>query len=63
MERQFMTGQEVADALGVSISTGYKIIRKLNEQLGEMGYVTIPGKVSRQYFLEKCCYGGKEAGA
>lgn len=56
MENTFIRANEVADILGVSKSYAYKVIRTLNEQLKKQGYLTITGRVSKQYFLEKVCY-------
>ena len=52
----FMRVEEVAVELGVSKSYAYKIVQKLNRELREKGYITISGKVNRQYFLERTCY-------
>lgn len=52
----FMRVEEVAVELGVSKSYAYKIVQKLNRELREKGYITISGKVNRQYFLERICY-------
>jgi predicted transcriptional regulator len=63
MEKQpFMKVEEVAEELGVSKSYAYKIVRILNEELKKKGYLTISGRVSREYFMEKVCYNGKERG-
>lgn len=53
MEKRFMTAQDVADYMGVSVSKAYQIIKLLNRELREKGYLTIAGKVSTIYFLEK----------
>ena len=55
-----MRVNEVAEELGVSIPYAYKLIRKLNEELKEKGYLTISGRVNRKYFQEKACYRGLE---
>lgn len=34
-------------------SKAYKIIRELNEELEQRGYIVVPGKVSKRYFYEK----------
>ena len=57
-EKSFMRVEEVAQELGVSKSFAYKIVQKLNAELQEKGYLTISGRVSRQYFEEKLCYDG-----
>lgn len=63
MEKQFMNVHDVMEILEVSESKAYQTIRNLNEQLAAKGYLTFSGKVSRAYFMEKCCYaGGTDAG-
>lgn len=57
MENRFIRVDEVAQELGISKSYAYKIVRKLNAELKAKGYLTITGRVSRQYFMEKVCYG------
>ena len=53
----FMRVDDVAKELGVSKSYAYKLIRKLNGELKSMGYLTVTGRISKKYFLEKVCYG------
>ena len=62
-EKSFMRVEEVAETLDVSKSYAYKIVQKLNAELKAKGYITISGRVSRQYFMEKVCYGGKSVHA
>ena len=52
-----MRVDEVAEILGISKSYAYKIVQKLNAELKEQGFITIAGRVNKQYFLEKTCYG------
>lgn len=52
----FMTVDEVAVEMGVSKSYAYKIIRRLNQEMKELGYLTISGRVNKQYFMKKVCY-------
>ncbi len=59
MAERFMRVEEVAKALDISEAYAYKIIRQLNMELREKGMITIAGRVSRQYFLERLCYGVK----
>lgn len=56
----FLRVEEVADILDISKSHAYKIVRKLNDELKEKGFLTIAGRVNKQYFLEKTCYGAVE---
>ena len=53
----FMKVDEVAQELGISKSYAYKIVQKLNAELDEKGYMVISGRVNKQYFLERVCYG------
>lgn len=53
----FMRVEEVAQELGVSKSYAYKIVQKLNEELKSKGFLTISGRVNKQYFMERTCYG------
>jgi sugar-specific transcriptional regulator TrmB len=48
-----MTAGDVAEALGISKSKAYQIIRTLNKELGKMDYITIAGKCPIKYFSEK----------
>ena len=52
MENRFIRADDVAQELNVSKPYAYKIIRKLNEELKAKGFITIAGRVNRQYFYE-----------
>lgn len=52
-EQRFLCAEDVAKMLGVSTVTGYRIIKKLNDQLKEQGYIVVAGKISKRYFNEK----------
>lgn len=49
----FITVDEVCKCLGIGKSKAYQIIRQLNAELAKDGFITIQGKVSRKYFLER----------
>lgn len=51
-----MRAEDVASELGVSKSYAYKVIKKLNAELRDMGYLTIAGRVNKQYFMKKLCF-------
>ena len=51
-----MTANDVVNELGVSKGHAYKVIRILNEELREKGFVVITGKIPRA-FWEKKFYG------
>ena len=53
MKNQFMRAEEVARELEVSRSYAYRLIKQLNAELREKGYMTIAGRVNRQYFKER----------
>ena len=41
MEKSFMTVDEVAEELKVSKSYAYKVVRELNAEMQELGYLTV----------------------
>lgn len=47
----FMRVDEVAQELSISKSYAYKIVQKLNAELKEKGFMTISGRVNKQYFM------------
>ena len=55
-DNTFMRVEEVAQVLGVSVSYAYKIIQKLNAEMKEMDYLTISGRINRNYFMERFQY-------
>lgn len=61
MENKFIRVDEVARELDVSKPYAYKLIRKLNDELKAQGFVTIAGRINRQYFNERLYGSGKEA--
>ena len=52
----YYNAEDVAQMLGVSVGHSYKIIKRLNDELKENGFLTVAGKVPIRYF-EKRCYG------
>ena len=46
-ENYYMTVDEVAEALKISKSFAYKVIRKMNAELKEQGFFTMAGKVNK----------------
>ncbi len=57
----FVTADKVAKDLGVSKPFAYKLVRQMNDELNEKGYLTVAGRVSRQYYEERF-YGLKKEG-
>lgn len=54
--RQMLNVNDVMEILGVSKSQGYKIIKRLNNELERDGYITVRGRISKAFF-EKRTYG------
>lgn len=53
MRAQFITANEVAEVMGISRSKAYQIVRDLNKELKQMGYITVAGKCPVQFFKQK----------
>ncbi len=49
----FIKVEEIAKELDVSKPYAYKLVREMNEELRKKGFITIAGRVSREYFKEK----------
>ena len=49
----FIKVDEMVNELQISKPYAYKLMRDMNEELKKKGYMTISGRVSRQYFEEK----------
>ena len=52
-DKLFIRADEIAEELGVSKPYAYKLVQKLNYELKQKGFITISGRVSRQYYQEK----------
>ncbi len=59
MDNKFIRAEEVAQELCVSKPYAYKLIKKLNDELKQKGFITIAGRVNRQYFEERLYGAGK----
>ena len=62
MDNKFIRAGEVAQELSVSKPYAYKLIRQLNEELKAKGFITISGRVNRQYFYERLYGAGNPQG-
>lgn len=45
--------EDICEMLDISQIKAYEIIRKLNEELTQKGYITIRGRVAKKYFEER----------
>lgn len=50
---ELLTAKDIISKLGISRSSAYKVIRNLNKELQEKGYLVVSGKVAKRYFLER----------
>ena len=48
-----MRADDVAKELGISRSYAYKLIRQHNQELKERGFLTIAGRINRDYLKER----------
>mgnify|MGYP004515970907 FL=1 len=53
MSEKFIRAEELAEIMEISVPYAYKIIKQLNEELDAKGYITITGRVNREYFNER----------
>jgi hypothetical protein len=49
----FIRADEMVSELQISKPYAYKLMREMNKELEKKGYMTIAGRVSRQFFEEK----------
>ena len=47
MSEKFIRAEEVAEVMEISVAYAYKIIRKLNQELSDKGFITVTGRVNR----------------
>lgn len=48
----YYTVKEIMEMLGISKGHAYKIIKRLNEELENKGFIVISGRVPKKYFAE-----------
>lgn len=53
MSKLMMDPKDVAEVMDISVSHSYVIIRKLNSELAEKGYLIRSGRIPRKYFFER----------
>ena len=53
MDKLFLDSKEVARLLNVSQQQAYKIIREMNKALEDKGFLTLRGRINKQYFMEQ----------
>ena len=57
----YYTAAEIAEMIGVGRTSAYVIVRQLNDELAANGYLTVKGKIPKEFFNEKY-FGGVTRG-
>ena len=52
-DTMFIRVDEIANDLDVSKTQAYKLMREMNAELRAKGYMTVAGRVSRQFYEER----------
>lgn len=50
---KILTVEQVATLCKVKVGKAYQIIRELNEELKKEGYITIRGRINKDYLLKR----------
>ena len=53
-EQVYLRVQEVAEELGVSVPYAYKLIRGLNQELKQKGFIVIDGRITADFSTKRC---------
>ncbi|MFD1464989.1 DNA-binding protein [Lapidilactobacillus mulanensis] len=59
LEKEFLTAKDIAELLETSISTAYVVIRQLNAELNQKGFLTKAGRIATAYFENRYGIGDK----
>ena len=51
--KYMMNADDVARELNCSKSHAYKLVRRMNVELAQLGYLTMAGKIPRAYWAKK----------
>lgn len=52
-QTSILTAEEVAAICKVKLGKAYQIIRTLNKELEKKGFLTLRGRINREYLLER----------
>lgn len=50
---RFMNAADVAKDFGISESKAYMLIKEMNDELKSRGFITVAGRVSKKYYLQR----------
>jgi predicted DNA-binding transcriptional regulator AlpA len=53
LEKDFLRANDLAQILGCSKSTSYRLMRQIRKELTDKGLLTLPGIVPRGYTLQR----------
>ncbi|WP_338630733.1 transcriptional regulator [Clostridium baratii] len=53
MNKRYYYVKDIMDMLDVKETKAYQIIKMLNSELEEKGYITVSGRISKKYFDER----------
>ena len=53
LESDFLRAADVSKMLGCSMSTAYRLMRKIRAELDSKGLITLAGIVPKHYFMER----------
>ncbi len=53
MKKTYLTAQELAPIIGISVPSAYARIKQMNDELKVKGYQTVAGKIPIAYAKEK----------
>lgn len=51
--QELLKAEQVAEVLNCAKATAYKIIERLNKELEKDGYITVTGRISKNYLYER----------
>ena len=57
-DKNFIFAAGMSGGVAYVLDEHHHLYKKLNKELEAKGYITISGRVNKQYFLERTCYGG-----
>lgn len=49
----FIRANEVCEVMEISRASAYRLIKQLNDELAQKGYLVVNGKTNRDYFYER----------
>lgn len=53
LQTVFMRADEVAEVMSISKSYAYKVIRRLNKEVEDKGFLTMQGRIDRKFFYDQ----------